>query len=172
VAWAEVGQLGIVWGMFFVVRWILLTQPLNPLGLWLVIGGLVLVTFFAEQKDNFLKGFAFGLAKLPLKILNSVSTFSDIVSYVRLFAVGLAGIEISKAFNALSADIGFGFPNAIFAVFVILFGHSLNLVLGAMSVIVHGVRLNMLEFSGHIGMEWAGFSYRPFKDLDSKGERE
>jgi V/A-type H+-transporting ATPase subunit I len=41
-----------------------------------------------------------------------------------------------------------------------------------MSVIVHGVRLNMLEFSGHVGMEWAGFSYKPFKDSDSKGDRE
>jgi len=172
VAYAEIGQLGIVWGMFFVVKWILLTQPLNPIGLWLVVGGLFLVTLFAEQKDNFFKGFAVGLAKLPLKVMNSISTFSDIVSYVRLFAVGLAGIEISKAFNGLAAGIGFGFPTTIFAIVVVLFGHSLNLVLGAMSVIVHGVRLNMLEFSGHVGMEWAGFSYKPFKDSDSKGDRE
>ena len=171
IAYNDLGWLSILWGMFFVIKWILLQQPLNPIGTWLVIGGLVVVTIFGEQKGKFFKGFFLGLAKLPLKMLNSISTFSDVVSYVRLFAVGLAGIEISKAFNALAAGIGFGFPTGIFAVFILFFGHSLNLLLGAMSVIVHGVRLNMLEFSGHIGMEWAGFSYKPFKDSDSKGDK-
>jgi V/A-type H+-transporting ATPase subunit I len=33
-----------------------------------------------------------------------------------------------------------------------------------MSIIVHGVRLNMLEFSGHLGMEWSGIKYEPFKE--------
>jgi V/A-type H+-transporting ATPase subunit I len=172
IAYNDLGWLAVLWGMFFVIKWILLQQPLNPIGLWLVIGGLVVITIFGEQQGRFFKGFLMGLAKLPLKMLNSISTFSDVVSYVRLFAVGLAGIEISKAFNSLAAGIGFGLPNGIFAVLILLFGHSLNLLLGAMSVIVHGVRLNMLEFSGHIGMEWAGFSYKPFKDSDSKGDRE
>ena len=38
------------------------------------------------------------------------------------------------------------------------------MVLNVLSVIVHGVRLNTLEFSSHLGMSWSGFAYEPFKE--------
>ena len=47
---------------------------------------------------------------------------------------------------------------------LLLFGHGLNVVMSLLSVIVHGVRLNMLEFSGHLGMEWSGYKYDPFNE--------
>jgi V/A-type H+-transporting ATPase subunit I len=85
------------------------------------------------------------------------------VSYLRLFAVGVAGFEVAKAFNTMAADAasggGFGYVNAAL---IAIFGHSLNLALCAMGVLVHGVRLNTLEFSAHLGLQWNGFSYRPF----------
>jgi len=52
----------------------------------------------------------------------------------------------------------------IAGIILLLFGHGLNIILSVLSVIVHGVRLNMLEFSGHLGMEWSGYKYEPFKD--------
>ena len=167
-AFADLGWLSILWGMFLVIRWILLKQPLNPATLWLIAGGLVVVTICGEQKGNFIKGFLLGLAKLPIKMLNSISAFSDIVSYVRLFAVGLAGIEIAKSFNAIGAEIGFGVPLGFMAALILFFGHALNIAMGAMSVIVHGIRLNMLEFSGHLGMEWTGTPYKPFSDAERR----
>ncbi|MCQ2397154.1 MAG: hypothetical protein MJ106_05605 [Lentisphaeria bacterium] len=48
-------------------------------------------------------------------------------------------------------------------ILVILAGHLLNISMAAMSVLVHGIRLNTLEFSGHIGVEWGGREYRPFR---------
>ena len=55
----------------------------------------------------------------------------------------------------------FGF--LIFAgILLLVFGHGLNMILNVLSVIVHGVRLNTLEFSSHLGMSWSGFSYKPF----------
>jgi V/A-type H+-transporting ATPase subunit I len=46
---------------------------------------------------------------------------------------------------------------------LVVFGHALNLALGSLSVIVHGVRLNLLEYAGnHLDMEWAGYAYKPF----------
>jgi V/A-type H+-transporting ATPase subunit I len=36
--------------------------------------------------------------------------------------------------------------------------------MGALAVVVHGVRLNLLEFSGHLGMEWTGIEYQPFSE--------
>ena len=168
VAFADLGWLSMLWGLLFVVRYIVLQQPLNPIALYLIAPGLVLVILFAEQQGKFLKGLLVGIAKMPLKLLNSISAFSDIISYVRLFAVGLATIEVARAFNEIAAGIGFGIPSGLIAAFILFFGHALNILMGAMSVIVHGVRLNMLEFSGHLGMEWTGIPYEPFRERDSK----
>ena len=43
---------------------------------------------------------------------------------------------------------------------------SIVIVMGLLAVVVHGVRLNLLEFSGQLGMEWAGIAYDPFKKRD------
>jgi V/A-type H+-transporting ATPase subunit I len=51
----------------------------------------------------------------------------------------------------------------ILAVVVLIIGHGLNLIMGLLSVVVHGVRLNVLEFSGQAGLEWTGIAYEPFK---------
>jgi V/A-type H+-transporting ATPase subunit I len=50
----------------------------------------------------------------------------------------------------------------LFGIALLVFGHSLNLALNALSVLVHGVRLNTLEFSGHAGLTWSGIPYKPF----------
>jgi len=47
---------------------------------------------------------------------------------------------------------------------LLVFGHGLNIIMSVLSVIVHGVRLNVLEFSSHLGMEWSGYKYEPFRD--------
>ena len=56
-----------------------------------------------------------------------------------------------------------------FMAFVLLvcFGHGLNMILNLLSVIVHGVRLNTLEFSNHLGMSWSGFKYSPFREKNA-----
>ena len=61
---------------------------------------------------------------------------------------------------------GFEGPLVIVAALIMIVGHALNLVMGFLSVVVHGVRLNLLEFSGQLGMEWAGIAYDPFKNQD------
>jgi len=45
---------------------------------------------------------------------------------------------------------------------ILLIGHGLNIALCALGILVHGVRLNTLEFSLHKGLEWKGVPYRPF----------
>ena len=101
-------------------------------------------------------------SQLPLSV---ISSFSDIVSYLRLFAVGTATVVVADSFNkmawpAMPASFLAGFMSAA----VLFLGHSLNIVLGFMAVIVHGIRLNMLEFSGHLGMQWSGRQYEPFSE--------
>jgi V/A-type H+-transporting ATPase subunit I len=64
----------------------------------------------------------------------------------------------------MAAGVGFEGPMAIGAVLILFLGHLLNITMSSLSIIVHGVRLNMLEFSGHLGLEWTGVQYRPFKE--------
>ena len=53
----------------------------------------------------------------------------------------------------------FGF---VLLILVAVAGHILNLALGFLGVLVHAVRLNTLEFSNHMGLQWAGFKFKPF----------
>jgi V/A-type H+-transporting ATPase subunit I len=134
----------------------------------MVVGGLAAVVVFGQQESgtNFFVGVGKGFANLITTALDGISAFSDIISYIRLFAVGLASLAIAEAFNQMAggidASLG-GVGGAVAAGLVLFLGHSLNLAMGALSVVVHGVRLNMLEFSGHLGMEWTGVEYSPFR---------
>ncbi len=167
-AYSELGWLSVLWALYFLIRSLVLKYPPHPAALWMLGIGLGFVIIFSEQEGNFIKGVKNGFSNLILISLGSIGFFSDIVSYVRLFAVGLATIEVAKSFNTMAAGLGNGAVAIIGSVFILFFGHGLNIILGCMSLIVHGVRLNMLEFSGHLGMEWSGFAYKPFKKLLNK----
>jgi len=91
------------------------------------------------------------------------------VSYIRLWAVGLAGLAISQTVNGMAVGM-FGpvsgrivafIVGAVFGLILIFVGHTINLLMSVLSVIVHGIRLNMLEYSSHLGMEWSGYKYEP-----------
>jgi V/A-type H+-transporting ATPase subunit I len=93
-----------------------------------------------------------------------MNNFTDVISYIRLFAVGLAGLAIAETTNTLASGFGEGATALVAGVVIILIGHSLNIILGPMSVLVHGVRLNVLEFSGHANVTWSGFTFEPLKE--------
>ena len=96
--------------------------------------------------------------------LNAMSVLGDIISYVRLFAVGLASVKVAQNFNAMAIDLGLPlWIKWLPLVLILLVGHGLNLAMAGLSVLVHAVRLNTLEFSNHKGISWAGYAFRPFK---------
>ena len=95
---------------------------------------------------------------------NVIGSFTDVLSYIRLFAVGMAGGCIAASFNNMGMDVWNASPWFIpLGILTILCGHALNIALAFMSVLVHGVRLNTLEFSNHTGLSWSGQAYKPFK---------
>lgn len=96
-----------------------------------------------------------GLAQFPLSML---SAFSDVISYVRLMAVGLASSVLAVSFNQMALDAGF----LSLTILVLVLGHALNIGLAMIAMFAHGVRLNMLEFGSNLGMQWTGYPYRPF----------
>ncbi|MBN1647414.1 MAG: V-type ATP synthase subunit I [Spirochaetales bacterium] len=167
---AQLGWLSLVLGLFYVVLNLVLDPSLYPVpsfALPMIGGGLGAVILFGSQDGNFWKGIARGFSGFITTVLDGIASFSDIISYIRLFAVGLASIEIAKSFNAMANAAGGALGNGtiwqiLVSSVILLIGHGLNLGMGALSVLVHGARLNMLEFSGHLGMEWTGFEYKPF----------
>ncbi|MCL2764431.1 MAG: hypothetical protein FWD40_04040 [Treponema sp.] len=170
-AFAQLGTLIMMFGLYFLVLNMLLRVEFPSFALLFIIAGLVLNLIFAEQNGgNFFVNVGKGFGNAFQLFLKSVSCFADIISYIRLFAVGLAGAMIAQIFNgmAIPAD-GFGSFGLMFiiklivAVLILVVGHGLNLALTALSIIVHGVRLNLLEYAGnHLEMEWSGYSYNPF----------
>lgn len=166
-AFADLGWLAVVFGVYFLVLNVVLDAeqfPIPRFAIYLVAAGvgLVLITNQQEAGTNFFVGIGKGLANIIPTALDSINVFSDTVSYIRLYAVGLASIEIAKSFNAMAGEMGSGVGGVIAGAVILALGHTLNLAMGALSVVVHGVRLNVLEFSGHLGMEWTGTPYRPF----------
>ena len=125
---------------------------------WTMVAGVALIVLFMMPPKEIKDGW-FNLALLPL---NLVGNFTDVVSYVRLYAVGTAGFAVANAFNNMIFSgemtlIG-GLVGAVFA----FLAHTLNILLCVMGVLVHGIRLNTLEFSNHKGITWSGSAYRPF----------
>jgi V/A-type H+-transporting ATPase subunit I len=166
-AFAQLGKLSMLIGIYYVVLFLVLgIGPVPQYALYMIAGGLGAVVVLGEQQrgQNFFKGVLLGVAGLFTTFLDSISLLSDIISYIRLFAVGLASLAIASSFNAMAAPLMEG-PAMIGAILILLLGHTLNIVMGALSLIVHGVRLNMLEFSGHLDMEWSGVKYEPLERL-------
>ena len=167
-------------GMFWVVLSMVVSSSIFsfteriygfPIGLFeisLVGVGFVLSFIFSNYEGSIGASVLESCKNIISVLLGVVNVFSDIVSYIRLWAVGLAGAAISNTVNEMAGPM---WGHAImFIAFVALlaFGHGLNMILNLLSVIVHGVRLNTLEFSSHLGMSWSGLKYSPFSEKAKK----
>lgn len=161
-ALSEAGWICILWAAFLIAKVLILGDIFPFFGKWLIICGVALVILFTKPQKNILKAIASGLGSLALSLMNN---FTDVVSYIRLFAVGMAGIAVADAFNAMAAMVGTAnIFTVIAAILIALIGNALGMVLGPVSVLVHGVRLNVLEFSGHASISWSGVRYKPLKE--------
>ncbi len=138
--------------------------PVGTVALVLVIVGFVMSFVFSNYEGSVVKSILESLKNIVSVLLGVVNVFSDIVSYIRLWAVGLAGAAISATVNELASPLLGNFMFMIFAVILLVFGHGLNMILNVLSVIVHGIRLNTLEFSSHLDMSWSGHKFKPFNE--------
>ncbi len=94
---------------------------------------------------------------------NTVSgLLGDVLSYIRLFALGLAGGMLGQAFNSLGTMLlGDSFLTWIGFILIVLFGHTLNLVMSALGAFVHPLRLTFVEYFKNSGYEGKGAKYNP-----------
>lgn len=120
------------------------------------------IFFLGDLKKNPLANFGNGL----WETYNTVTgLLGDVLSYIRLYALGLAGGMLGGAFNQLAqmAFDGLSLPGVNWLVFIIIlvFGHVLNLAMCALGAFVHPLRLNFLEFFKNSGYQGSGKTFSP-----------
>jgi len=144
-------------------------QWLGAAGRWALACGLLAV--FAFTSERAVRDLRSALLRLldGLRALTDITrVFGDVLSYLRLFALGLASASLALTFNDLAHQAGqIQGVGLLYAILILLVGHVLNLLLALMSGVVHGLRLNYIEF-----YNWAlsgeGYAFQPFNKKESR----
>ena len=158
---AEFGWAGVLVFMYCVVNWIVGIFSGIPSFVYWVFGVSLVLVFGFTVKPRELKTRGAELGMLPLNVM---SALGDIISYVRLFAVGLASVKVAENFNGMAMNLDLPlWIKWIPLVLILLIGHGLNFAMAGLSILVHAVRLNTLEFSNHKGVSWSGYAFNPFR---------
>jgi V/A-type H+-transporting ATPase subunit I len=138
-----------------------LAVPPQGFGLFLIVTGLILMFLFNNPDKNIFLRPLMGLWELYGFVTGIVG---DILSYLRLFALGLASGLLGNAFNG----IAFGFiekgifPGIIGTIVLLIFAHALNFGLAILGSFVHPLRLTFVEFYKNLDFEGGGRGYAPF----------
>ena len=149
----EFGWAGVLVFMYLVVNAIVgISGGVPTWSYWMFGASLALVV-------SGTRGVSLGM--LPLNVM---SAMGDIISYVRLFAVGYASLQVARNFNSMALELDLPmWAKIVPMVAILLVGHAINFALAGLSILVHAVRLNTLEFSNHKGLTWAGYAFVPFR---------
>ena len=124
----------------------------------MAIGGVVvLLCTQGRHEKKLLKKITKGLSSL----YDITSYLSDILSYSRLFALGLATGVIGMVVNTIAGMLAGNVVGYIFMAVILVFGHTLNLVINALGAYVHASRLQFIEFFGKF-FEEGGYPFSPF----------
>ena len=150
------------------IVWFALSGSLSSIGLYTIYGILGLCALFIMFYSNpDRKVLLFNIGGGLWGTYNMVSgLLGDVLSYIRLFALGLAGGILGNVFNALALQAGGACPSWIGwlpTLLILVFGHTLNFALCLISSVVHPMRLTFVEFYKNAGFEGGGKEYKPFK---------
>ena len=136
-----------------VTKWILIV-----LGILSALG----IYFLNDLHRNPLINFGSGLWET---YNTATGLLGDVLSYLRLYALGLAGAKLGEAFNAIGLQaLGDGGAGWIAFILIVVIGHVLNVAMCILGAFVHPLRLNFLEFFKNSGYEGTGRKYNPLKD--------
>ena len=133
---------------------------------WVIIGIGILsalgIFFLNDLHRNPLINFGSGLWET---YNTATGLLGDVLSYLRLYALGLAGAKLGEAFNAIGIQaLGDGGAGWIAFILIVVVGHVLNIAMCVLGAFVHPLRLNFLEFFKNSGYEGTGRKYNPLKN--------
>lgn len=155
---AQVGWLLCCWCMFCLANNMVLGMKMPGFVVPMFITAAVLLVLFSVPPSRLKQDWI----SIPMLVLNIVNSFTDVISYIRLFAVGMSGAAIAEAFNGMLSPLFGSVVGIAGAALILLFVHGLNIALAIMGVAVHAVRLNTLEFSNGLDLQWSGYAFAPF----------
>ncbi|MEO0854572.1 MAG: V-type ATP synthase subunit I, partial [Cyanobacteria bacterium J06648_11] len=143
----------------------------NTIGMGLLIAGLAsLVLLGSDRKIESVASLFRRLLDGGTNLTGITSMFGDVLSYLRLFALGLSSASLAITFNDLARLVADAVPGLgiLLAIGIFVLGHSINLLLAVISGVVHGLRLNFIEFF-RWGLEEEGYAFQPFakKEVES-----
>ena len=131
----------------------------------LLVAGVALVFLFSSDRplSGQPRDYVLRLLDGLKALLGIMGAFGDVLSYMRLFALGLASASLALTFNSLALQAMEAAPGLglLFAILILIAGHIVNLGLAVMSGVVHGLRLNFIEFYKW-GMPGEGTAFRRF----------
>lgn len=161
--WYNIG-----WALFLVGAYLYLPAYLHVPSILNFVGGIDLVQggVFGFQLMMIGIGLAWVLliAKYGIagafEIMLLIQVFADTLSYLRLYALGLAGAIVASTANEVASSL----PLFV-AIFVMVIAHAINLLLATMSGVIHGLRLNFLEWY-HYSFEGGGKKFSALRLLD------
>jgi V/A-type H+/Na+-transporting ATPase subunit I len=140
-------------------------QLVSMSSLYAVVGGLSMVFLFASSRPLFSNRVVDWLLRMLdglIALTNVSKAFGDTLSYLRLFALGLASAQLASTFNGLASGAmevpGLG---VFLAILILIAGHGINLLLGIIGGVVHGLRLNCIEFFNW-SLNEEGYPFRAF----------
>jgi V/A-type H+-transporting ATPase subunit I len=141
----------------------------NPLCISILLGMSLVILFSTRRKISSISSLSIKAFDGVLSFYKITKAFGDVLSYMRLFALGLSSASLAITFNQLAITASESVPAGGFILFtiIILFGHALNFILAIMSGVIHGLRLNLLEFYNW-GIEGEGYSFDAFKRNEDK----
>ena len=138
---------------------IVFPEPVNLLAKVLAIGGAAGILLMSGRSS---KNPALRLALGAYDLYNITSWLSDVLSYSRLLALGLATGVIASVINQMGSMAGNGILGAVVFILVFLVGHGFNLAINLLGAYVHTCRLQYVEFFGKF-YEGGGRMFEPFR---------
>ena len=156
------GWIIVIWSGYALLTSRMVKGVDNPVAMYIAIVGIGLVVLFTSNSRNPIIRILLGLNGS----LGVVQLLADCLSYMRLFALGLATMYMCQTFNMLAEMSYKGLPYIGFipAVLILVAGHAINLLLGVMGGVVHGLRLNFLEWYRWC-FEGDGLTFKPFRKI-------
>ncbi|HKJ43274.1 MAG TPA: V-type ATPase 116kDa subunit family protein, partial [Sunxiuqinia sp.] len=126
----------------------------------LVVGG-ILVMFFSDPQGSIFSRIGKGVWSVYSTV---TGVFGDLLSYIRLFALGLSSAILGFVVNEIALQILQSSPvvGPVFFVLFLLLGHTLNILISSLGSFVHPMRLTFVEFYKNAGFVGGGTAYKPF----------
>ena len=160
---SALNRIGWILGLLGGIDYFLL-KVAPAVSLVVMLIGIFFIVAFGAPKSGWLKSVGLGLADL----YNITGVMGDLLSYIRLFALGVSSAILGLVVNKIAFSAG-GVPviGIVLTVIILVVGHTANLMLASLSAFVHPMRLTFVEFYKNVGFIGGGKPYKPLKRKSS-----